>query len=76
MSEQRKLEIEKLKKQREYLTNPQNINFMKKYEENQERESGKEEGKKLGLHNGNIRGFETPYNQYQKNGYVNAYLFL
>ena len=75
MSEQRKLNIEKLKKQREYLMNPQNIDLLKKREENVENHTNSnEKNKTLSFKNGNIKGFETPYNEYRKNGYVDVLL--
>lgn len=73
MSEQRKQNIEKLKKQREYLMNPQNIDLLKKREENGENHTN-EKSKTLSFTNGNIKGFETPYNEYRKNGYVDVLL--
>lgn len=73
MSEQRKQNIEKLKKQREYLMNPQNIDLLKKREENGENHTN-EKSKTLSFTNGNIKGFETPYNEYRKNGYVDVVL--
>ena len=67
--------VDIVKKQREYLMNPQTIDLLKKTDEKiEDHASNKENGKTLSFTNGTIKGFETPYNQYQKNGYVNILL--
>ena len=84
-SEERTEMLEKLKMQRNQLTNPDSIDLLSKYQSYKETKTpeqtsgpsiaeGESKGKSLSLLNGNIKGFDTPYNQYRKNGYVSAFM--